>query len=165
MGEIPLDGEICIPSPENRSGSKHPYVKHSGQRLEPEHRKEEQSHRQTETLIFPTKSAGAAQDTTKNRNKRSQISAFRKSSTSPFTTDSPALIDRAQRVSYNCRQPTVLSRPRPSPSFLDNETEQAGNTLGCSNGRRKVRQPFPAALCPRNNPASNPAEISSIRIL
>lgn len=165
VGEIPLNGEICIPSPENRSSSKHPSVKHFGQRLEPEHREYKQSPCQTKTAIFPTKSAGSSRITTKNRKHCSRISAFRKSSALPLPSDSPPLIDRAQRVSYNCGQPTVLSRPRPSPSFFDDETEQAGSTLGCSNGRSKVRQPFPAALCPRNNPASNAAEISSIRIL
>jgi hypothetical protein len=165
VGEIPLNGEICIPLPENRSGSKHPSVKHSGQRLDLEHINEKQSHHQTETAIFPTKSAGRSWNATKNRRSRSRISAFRKSPALPLPGDSLALIDRAQRVSYNCGQSTVLSRPRPSPSFFDDETEQAGSTLGCSNGRSKVRQPFPAALCPRNNPASNAAEISSIRIL
>jgi hypothetical protein len=67
--------------PVNFPGSKHPSVKHSGQRLDLEHLLHMQSPYQTQIPIFPQKRPSLPEKPTKNRNRRPPSSVFRKSST------------------------------------------------------------------------------------
>ena len=101
--------------------------------------------------------------TTKNRNTLHQASAFRKTGPAAPPQTWPWSIDPTHAHSYNCRQPTVLSRTRPSPSFLhlpcSTMTMMIQSKQATPTGVQRAEvgaAAFPAALCA----GSHPAEIS-----
>lgn len=112
---------VCLqPSAQFYPGSEHPSFKRTFSDLIPNTVNSSNHRTKLKSPNFPQNSRHQLPAITKKRYCPSAVSVFRKSLVLPPPPDSapiaPPPFDRARAVSYNCGQPTFLSRPRPSPS-------------------------------------------------